>query len=436
MSQLVNEMKENLGHLINYYNFLSWQSLWKVEELRPSLVSTKIIQLDQVNANRNEMDEMLLKEIFREAAQSEMWSVTTVNGKRVKAGTLAFAEEFTTMLDGNSSFWKFINGTGANYFDTHSKNVANTFVRDGILHLKPSYVGNWNSRVTSRPIMTPMLVSKNAFQFKYGKLQIRAKMVRGDWIDPVISLLPAEKFYGEGLRSGQIHLVDTKGNRNLFNEKGINVGSEQTCPDIRFGTEDNRKVEYYCLNTAENQGIDRDFHLYELQWTPDSITLKIDDEGVFSTPFPRSSTNFGRVEGIYQTLGRLRAQKIPILPLSIKSFISRSGSRLEASRVFSVMIISLQSFWEAGEHWKPTWEGDRSSLQIDFIRLHSLEQLTEKIDDGELSAELATSTTESGFTFGTDVDSSSTTGNPSVLSSFEPDDHNYNEQDFDDYLNL
>lgn len=36
------------------------------------------------------------------------------------------------------------------------------------------------------PIMAPMITSKNFFKFRYGKLQIRAKMPSGDWIEPSI----------------------------------------------------------------------------------------------------------------------------------------------------------------------------------------------------------------------------------------------------------
>ncbi|ODM96111.1 Beta-1,3-glucan-binding protein [Orchesella cincta] len=193
-------------------------------------------------------------------------------------------------------------------------------------------------------------------------------MAGGDWIEPVISLLPAEKFYGEDLRSGQIHLVDTRGNRNLFNENGIHVGSEQTCPDIRFGTGDNRKVEYYCLNTAENQGFDRDFHLYELEWTPDSITLKIDDEGVFSTPFPRPNMyklwSGGReIPNPWEVEGTENPKLAPFdkefyLAIGVKvggisGFFSDDYSNRPYSKPWKntdTINKSLQSFWVAGEH--------------------------------------------------------------------------------------
>jgi len=92
---------------------------------------------------------------------------------------------------------------------------------------------------------------------------------------PVISLQPKSTLYGEGLLAGQVHLVDTRGNRKLFGGDGRNMGSEHSCPDIRFGTADQKRVVYNCANRDEDQGFDRDFHLYEVEWTPGRFRLKL-----------------------------------------------------------------------------------------------------------------------------------------------------------------
>jgi len=115
-------------------------------------------------------------------------------------------------------------------------------------------------------------------------------MPGGDWIEPskfislqgfklscnryesnallaVVSLQPDRSIYGEGLLSGQVHLVDTRGNTKLF-DGDLNVGSERTCPDIRYGTAKEPKVIHGCLNTDPDEGWDKDFHDYELLWTP------------------------------------------------------------------------------------------------------------------------------------------------------------------------
>lgn len=91
----------------------------------------------------------------------------------------------------------------------------------------------------------------------------------------VLSLQPDGSYYGDDLLSGQIHFVDTRGNRKLLNADGQNIGSEQNCPDIRFGNKKNRTVIYYCLTTEQDQGFDKDFHIYELEWSPSMLTVTI-----------------------------------------------------------------------------------------------------------------------------------------------------------------
>lgn len=83
-----------------------------------------------------------------------------------------------------------------------------------------------------------------------------------------MSLQPKESFYGTDLLNGQVQMIDTRGNRQLFDHNGVNVGSEQTCPDIRLGSHKTKRYLFDCLNTKNNEGFDTDFHLYQVEWTP------------------------------------------------------------------------------------------------------------------------------------------------------------------------
>jgi beta-glucanase (GH16 family) len=42
------------------------------------------------------------------------------------------------------------------------------------------------------PIMSARLRSVKSFAFKYGRLEIKAKMPKGDWIWPALWLLPKD----------------------------------------------------------------------------------------------------------------------------------------------------------------------------------------------------------------------------------------------------
>jgi beta-glucanase (GH16 family) len=67
------------------------------------------------------------------------------------------------------------------------------------------------------PIQSARLRSLESFSFKYGRVEIRAKLPKGDWIWPAIWLLPKDNAYGQWPASGEIDLVESRGNANCPN---------------------------------------------------------------------------------------------------------------------------------------------------------------------------------------------------------------------------
>jgi beta-glucanase (GH16 family) len=65
-----------------------------------------------------------------------------------------------------------------------------------------------------------------AFNFVYGKVEVKAKMPLGDWLWPAIWMLPAEHVYGQWPASGEIDIVESRGNAGLTKD-GVNIGVEQ-----------------------------------------------------------------------------------------------------------------------------------------------------------------------------------------------------------------
>lgn len=119
----------------------------------------------------------------------------------------------------------------------------------------------------------------NSFSFKYGRVEVKAKLPAGDWLWPAIWMLPTDSAYGSWPSSGEIDIMESRGNRNLVQD-GVNIGAEQVASTLHFGpaTEFNAyETAHYSRNTAPGQGYNLDFHRYQMEWTPDRITFKIDD---------------------------------------------------------------------------------------------------------------------------------------------------------------
>ncbi|CAB3247822.1 unnamed protein product [Arctia plantaginis] len=119
------------------------------------------------------------------------------------------------------------------------------------------------------PIITAKITTKNKFSFKYGRVEIRAKMPLGDWIYPEIQLEPLNDVYGiRNYASGRLRIATVKG--NVESAKKLYGGP------IMCDTEPYRSV-----HLREEIGFDlwsNAFHNYSLEWRPDGISLFVDDK--------------------------------------------------------------------------------------------------------------------------------------------------------------
>lgn len=116
-----------------------------------------------------------------------------------------------------------------------------------------------------------------SFAFKFGTLEIRAKIPGGDWIWPALWMMPRFDVYGGWPRSGEIDLMESRGNRALFNGN-VQVGTEQVGSTLHFGPQWNINgwpTAHHTFNQAP--GFNEQFHLYKLVWTPSYMHFLVDD---------------------------------------------------------------------------------------------------------------------------------------------------------------
>lgn len=104
-------------------------------------------------------------------------------------------------------------------------------------------------------------------------------MPTGDWLWPAIWFLPSKQVYGGWPRSGEIDLMESKGNAQLFNDAGENIGVENFGSTLHFGTiyyDDAWWSSSYPRQSPVGQGFNAGYHAYQLEWTPDHISFSID----------------------------------------------------------------------------------------------------------------------------------------------------------------
>ncbi|KAJ7792299.1 glycoside hydrolase family 16 protein [Mycena olivaceomarginata] len=106
---------------------------------------------------------------------------------------------------------------------------------------------------------------KGKGSLRYGKVEVRAKMPKGDWLWPAIWLLPVNSTYGSWPHSGEIDMVESRGNGIRYTNRGSNYvqGALNWGPNPGL----NAVEKTYSWWTDRRVPFTAGWHTYTLEWT-------------------------------------------------------------------------------------------------------------------------------------------------------------------------
>ncbi|KAF7335512.1 Glucan 1,3-beta-glucosidase [Mycena venus] len=114
---------------------------------------------------------------------------------------------------------------------------------------------------------------------RYSKVEVRAKMPTGDWLWPAIWMLPVPGSDGQGAygawpRSGEIDLVESRGNGIRYTNRGSNYvqGALNWGPTPQL----NGVGKSYSWWTDRRTPFSNDFHTYTMEWTDKWLHISVD----------------------------------------------------------------------------------------------------------------------------------------------------------------
>ncbi len=185
---------------------------------------------------------------------------------------LVWAENFD--VDGalSSQRWVYDIGNGSNgwgnaelqYYTADSSNVK---VRGGNLIITARKQPLGGRAYTSARIKTQLRAN-----FKYGRIEVRAKLPRGQGMWPAIWMLPSDNFFGGWPRSGEIDIMEGRGNTPDHVEGTVHYWRAGcTGNDALACREFNGKG--YTLPTGNFAD---EFHVFSIEWTKDGIDWYVD----------------------------------------------------------------------------------------------------------------------------------------------------------------
>ncbi|KAI0684989.1 concanavalin A-like lectin/glucanase domain-containing protein [Cytidiella melzeri] len=122
------------------------------------------------------------------------------------------------------------------------------------------------------PVMSARISTKGHYSIAYGKVEVRAKLPRGDWLWPAIWMLPTDNKYGIWPFSGEIDIMEARGNDQSYAAQGINYIRSS----LNYGPLASLQTHIVGWWQEKRFTYGEDFHTYGLEWTPDWMRFYVD----------------------------------------------------------------------------------------------------------------------------------------------------------------
>ncbi|KAK7115394.1 beta-1,3-glucan-binding protein-like [Littorina saxatilis] len=340
----------------------------------------------------------------------------TTLGPRVPSAVV-FRDDFNGVaLDRNDWRMEVSMYGGMNWeFQVYTNQDSNVYLKGGNLFLKPTLTvddpkfdenfltqgtmdvaaiwgvctnsGNYGCSREGRYGLLPPIMSGKVTTFpaiKYGTVEVRARIPKGDWIWPAIWMLPKSNKYGGWPRSGEIDIMETRGNAVARSADGVNHGINEISSTLHWGA--SSTTNHYDLTHAEKAMPSGDwhsaFHTWKLTWTADSIVTTVDGEEILRVTLPPSGGFYAKGnmtgqnpwasgtdmapfdEEFFLILNVAVGGTVGFFPDDFDYGVEKPWKNDSPS--------AAADYWARRSDWEKTWSGDNTAMEIDYIEMRHL----------------------------------------------------------------
>ncbi|EMC94585.1 glycoside hydrolase family 16 protein [Baudoinia panamericana UAMH 10762] len=305
--------------------------------------------------------------------------------------------------DLNSKVWTReveVGGYGNGQFEETTNTNENSYVKDGMLYIKPTLqdeslinnnnvlnllqdgsctatdwyacvaVTNTTNGTIINPVKSARLNTKVGASIKYGRVEVVAQLPAGDWMWPAIWMLPVNNTYGDWPASGEIDIMEARGNNYTYPQGGNNIVSSTLHwgPDADNDAWWQNNVKREALHTTYSSG----FHTFGLEWSEKYIFSYIDTRLLqvlytnFNKPFwqkgkfPVSDTNGTRLVDPWSQTGHdstpFDQDFYLILNVAVGSTNGWFDDGVASKPWVDASPSAKHDFWNARNQWYPTWQ--------------------------------------------------------------------------------
>jgi Glycosyl hydrolases family 16 len=268
------------------------------------------------------------------------------------------------------------NGSIINLLNLSSTTCASTQWSDCVS------ITNLSNGTIVPPVKSARVSTRLSTKIKYGRVEVTAKMPRGDWLWPGIWMLPVNQTYGVWPRSGEIDIAESRGNGYTYPLGGNNIVSST----LHWGP--NAQNDAWWRNNQVRNALHSSyadkFHTFGVEWSENYLFTYVDTRLIqvlyvdFSIPFwqkgqfPLADSNGTKLDNPWANTGRASSpfdeDFYLILSLGVGG---TNGWFLDGKAGKPWVDTSSQArldFWNGKSQWWPTWQ-EESEMVVKQVRV-------------------------------------------------------------------
>jgi beta-glucanase (GH16 family) len=219
------------------------------------------------------------------------------------------------------------------------------------------------------PTKSGRINTKKGARIKYGRVEVTAKLPKGDWLWPAIWMMPVTDTYGAWPASGEIDIVESRGNNYTYGQGGNDIISSalhwgpDPANDAWWRTNNKRRA----LHTTYSAG----FNTFGLEWSQKYIFTYVNSRLLqvlytnFDEPmwrrgnFPQANSNGTRLSDVWSQTGRPNTPFDQYFYLIINVAVGGTNGWFEDNKAGKPWLgaspNAKKDFYENRDAWLPTW---------------------------------------------------------------------------------
>lgn len=244
-------------------------------------------------------------------------------------------------------------------------------------------ITNGNSSIVP-PVKSGRINTRNGARIKYGRVEVTAKLPEGDWLWPAIWMMPIKDTYGPWPSSGEIDIMESRGNNWTYAQGGNDIVSSA----IHWGPDPANDAWWKTNNKrrALRSTYSSSFNTYGLEWSQKYLFTYVNSRLLqvlyvnFNKPmwnrggFPDYNSNGTHLANMWSQTGRRNTPFDEEFYLIINLAVGGTNGWFEDGKSGKpwddLSESARKDFWNAREMWYPTWV----QPQLEVSRVKILQQ--------------------------------------------------------------